>query len=243
MAAPTLHRHPAARIAAASIAVVVALAGCTRTTEGSALAAEPGPLPPAEVSIFELGGLLLDVDQLEAATGLSALRSTRKEVTKMWDDSPGAVNAQCIGALFPLQIRSYEDSDWNVVRGAMANDAHSPGAPFEHSVIQGVVRFANTEAAQRYAESAAADWENCSGETVITRNSTDQPTAWRLADFRRDGDTLTLAPSPVGEPGAGCLRALRAHSNVVIDAMVCGSDLDDEAAAITGAIADGMPQL
>ncbi|KUI36248.1 hypothetical protein AU194_16175 [Mycobacterium sp. GA-2829] len=223
--------------------MAVALTGCTRTTEGSALAAEPGPLPPAEISIFELGGLLLDIDELEAATGLTSLRSTRKEVTKMWDDSPGAVNAQCIGALFPLQIRPYDDSDWNVVRGAMANDAQSPGAPHEHSVIQGVVRFAKSDAAQRYAESAATDWEDCGGETVITRNSTDQPTGWRLADFRRDGDTLTLTTSPLGEPGAGCLRALRAHSNVVIDAMVCGSDLDDQAAAITGAIADGMPQL
>jgi hypothetical protein len=238
----TLRRSGAATVVALA-GLVMILTACTQTTPGAAVAAEPGPLPPPEITIFELDGLLLTTAEMESATGLSSLRVAKGQRTKMWDDSPGADKPECIGALFPLQVKSYEGAQWNVVRGAMLNDAPSPGEPFAHSVIQGVVRFADPEAAQQYWQKAASEWKSCNGEMITTRSSSGRPTPWLLEDAEQGSDTLTVKQSPVGNPGAGCLRALRAHSNVAIDVMVCGSDLTDEATAITGAIAEGMPQL
>lgn len=240
----TSRRRCAAPLAVAlAAAAAVTLSGCTQATAGSPVAAEPGPLPPVEISILHLDGILLSTSELESATGLSSLHVVRGQVTKMWDDSAGMDTPQCVGAVFPLQIRSYGGAEWNVVRGSMLNDAPSPTERSEHSVIQGVVRFADSDAARAYSQQAAAEWADCDGALITTTSSSGRSTVWALEEFVKNDETLTLTQSPVGTANASCLRALRAHSNVVIDVMVCGSDLTDEAAAVTGAIADGMPQL
>lgn len=220
----------------------LALTGCTHTTDGVGLAAEPGPLPPAEVSALDLPGLLLTPTELDAAADLSSMR-VRDESTEMWNDSDRVDNTRCLGVWTPTQIAAYAGSDYTVMRGSTLTDATSDDADADAIVEQAVVRFASPDAAHQFSQASASQWADCDSQLLNVTRTDGKVRTWQMSDFADAGDTLTMRVAPMGMASGGCLRGLRAHSNVVIDVMVCGEQVTDQAAAITGAIADGMPQL
>jgi len=223
--------------------LAMALTGCTATVGGHPVAADPaGKIAPPEVSIFALGRLLLSPGDVDAAAHTSGMQLVKGPLTKMWDDSAGIDNQDCLAAWSPVQAKVYAGSNWSVVRGEILKDGSPSGEGAEHSVVQMVVHFPKTDTAQAFLSRSSSDWSDCENTTITATASDGRRQLWTLSDFAHSDDTLTITQRSAGG-GVTCQRALSVHSNVAIDVMVCGADISDQAKKITAAIADGMPRV
>src|SRR6185312_6059930 len=85
------------------------VAGCTDNVTGKALPADTsGPYAEPPLPVSALGGLLLDVGQINSALGATSMKIWF-DAAKMWDWSAGMSDRNCLAVDGPAQDKVYAD--------------------------------------------------------------------------------------------------------------------------------------
>jgi hypothetical protein len=146
---------------------------------------------------------------------------------------------QCAGVLFNTIERAYRDSGYLAVSGMVMQTAEQ-----EHWIDEGVVRYASAADAHRYVTEAEQNWPACAGvEAHQVPNEDTVPQTWSIGDIERlpDAGGLMVRTRRVDLAGEVCAHAMADRSSLVIDVVVCGPRVADEAVTILNQIANRPP--
>jgi len=197
------------------------VAGCTDNVTGKALPADTsGPYAEPPLPVSALGGLLLDVGQINSALGATSMKIWF-DAAKMWDWSAGMSDRNCLAVDGPAQDKVYADTGWTAMRGQRLDDSVDGSKRRDHYAIQAVVAFPSGRDAAAFFKSSTQSWPACSNRQFSDPNPGRPDTVWTVAQVSaRDG---TLSTSEVQEDGNGwtCQRALTVRNNVAIDIATC----------------------
>jgi hypothetical protein len=147
-------------------------------------------------------------------------------------------NEDCLGAYEPIEDAVYKSSGYTAVSGQAAHDAGEDPA---HRVFESVVQFPSAGQADAFVQASADKWKACAGQQlVVTFNGTTG--AWTFGQVA--GAAPKIALERVQADGARtCHHVLHAASDVVIDVVVCGTDVaPGQAAKIVEQIAGRVAQ-
>ncbi|BBZ15266.1 sensor domain-containing protein [Mycobacterium branderi] len=232
-------RGAAARgIALVTVGMSVLLAGCTVTAPGHPVAApDIGHWQPPPIPTTRLDDLLLSGADVNAIGGETKL-VLRKSTSQMMGDDDVITDVNCLDAYAPIEDAVYEGSNWNAVRGQLLNDAPADDTPAQHTLLQAVVGFRDADSAQQYFGQAKQRWSQCANRPLTVTRPDRDPVTWDFADVASTPTTLTMMQTEEDTGGWGCQRAMGSRNNVIIDAMWCGFDVTNQAAAVVTKIAD-----
>lgn len=227
-------------LGACAAGAALLLTGCTATVSGRAVPADTdGPLPPPLVTITQLDSLLpraVELDGIVDATGMEV----KTRISQMWDDSPNLSDPGCVDVWLPVEAPAYDGTGWTAMRAQQVAD----GTPdtFRHYVAQAVVAFPTADEAQAFFDTATQTWADCANRRVQFRKPGKPASSWTHGDLTASGDTLTMPQTREAGDGWSCQRARSVYSNVIVDAVVCGFDITDQAATLVAAVTDKMPK-
>lgn len=214
-------------VAAAVLALSLVLSGCVSTVAGVASRAPDEPRWEPMLIEADLDGLLLGVDDLNDIVGSSDLQVSFDSST-LNDNSEAVSDRDCLAAAFGAQELVYQDSGWTAVRDQIVRE---PGEGNPHWIEQVVVLHSTAEQAQAFVKHSQAIWEGCAG-TIVTFDSEDMPQIWSVSDVTADDSSISQMSTPEDSPSGGCHHVLSAASNVVVEAWVCGDDIDQQATEV-----------
>jgi len=224
----------------AAIAVVVVLA-----TQGgkSKPAPKAGPAAGSTASAAnsptdgKLDSYLLgaaDIGTIVGDPNLAASEKTQRPRTPRGTLS----NEDCLGAFEPIEDAVYKPSGFTAVSGQAAHDAGEDPA---HRIFESVVQFPSADQAVAFVQTSADKWKACAGQQlVVTFNG--KTSAWTFGQLA--GLAPKIALERVQADGTRtCHHVLHAASDVVIDVLVCGTDVaPGQAAKIAEQIAGRVAQ-
>ncbi|MGB8390753.1 sensor domain-containing protein [Mycobacterium sp.] len=205
----------------AAIAIVIVLAtqgGKTKPTPNAnpnAAPSAPNATPATNLDSYlvgpaDIGAVVVDPNMVvsEKTSGLRAPRWTLS-------------NPECLGAYEPITEAVYKTSGYNAVA---AQAVHTAGENPTHRVFEAVVAFPSADKASAFVQTSADNWKACAGQTVtLTVNG--KATGWKFDDVT--GAAPRIAQQRTQTEGTRiCHHVLRAVSNVVIDVLVCGPDIE-----------------
>jgi hypothetical protein len=220
-------------------AVVLTAAGCVNVTAGTAVRADPvnprmsdrpsasarpGPGPGPGV-----GGVLLsvaDVNTIMNATDMELMDSA----DDMADHRSDISDPQCLGALYNAEESVYEDTGWTDVADQVITE---PDDDSSHWVEQTAVRFPSADRAAAFVKSSANQWEDCIGKSVVVDDG-EYEFNWIFEGISIDNGTISQKARQTDSDGWACDHAMAAAADVVVEASVCGPELQDEAVAVVG---------
>jgi hypothetical protein len=220
---------------AAFAACVVAVAGCTRAVDGTALAAEPGNHTPASSSASPaprampttvLEGLLLSQDQVVALVGGSnvALVGTANSTS---DSSKIIDDRSCLGLGSVGDVTVYANSGYVAIRG---NQFSTPNA-VQADVTQLVTSFTTGGDARELLQRAQQDWQRCAQRRYGFHSSNGNHSYFFTHDLRVSGSRMELSMRQEEDPRWGCSHAMAVQDSVVVEARVCLLNKDTDSAA------------
>jgi hypothetical protein len=147
-------RQPAVAPAAALVCAVVA--GCATTAGHGVMPATTASMIPRPLVERELPGLLLNVDQVNAAMGAAAMAVTNTE-TSMSDNSATMTRQQCLALDGAAEAVVYADSGFSAALDQSFND----GDHFTHYLKQAVVLYPVVDKAAAFLDHSATQWRTC----------------------------------------------------------------------------------
>jgi serine/threonine kinase PknH len=189
----------------------------------------PPPPPPKPVVEAQLEGLLLSVDQINAAVGATGITAFGTD-TAMADDSvlPTLSDRACLPLQTPVAASVYADSGWSAVRmqGLRDDNANT------HLVAQAVVSFSSAMKAGAFYTESTQSWLACANRqlTVADRGNPSSG-IWAVGPVSNTNGILSTTKTLVsnnGTPSDGrrtCQRALTVANNVAIDILACSFGL------------------
>ncbi len=219
-------------VVALATAVVCALvAGCA-TTAGRAVMPAVPPMIPRPLVERELAGLLLSVDQVNAAMGTTAMAVTNTE-TSMADNSATMAPPECLALDGAAEAAVYANSGFQ----AEADQSFNDGDHFTHYLKQAVVLYPLVDKAAAFLDDSAKQWRTCHQYTHTQSNS-----QWSVGQIAYANGALstTVTEQNAAAPGWGCGRAMSLRNNVVIDINTCSADPADSALRIANQIAQNV---
>lgn len=216
-------------------ACVVAVAGCTRAVDGTALAAEPvlrtpassSPSPaPRAMPTTVLEGLLLSQDQVVALVGgtnvaLVGTANSTSDSSKIIDDRT------CLGLGSVGDVTVYANSGYVAIRG---NQFSTPNA-VQADVTQLVTSFTTGGDAQALLQRAQQDWQRCAQRRYGFHSSNGNHSYFFTHDLRVSGSRMELSMRQEEDPRWGCSHAMAVQDSVVVEARVCLLNKDTDSAA------------
>lgn len=213
---------------AVAISCVLAAAGCDNATVNAEDATTQTMIPRPLVE-RELAGLLLSVEQVNAAMGATAMAVTHNQ-TAMSDNSATMAPAECLAIDGAAEATVYADSGSWAERDESLND----GDTFAHYLKQAVVLFPTPETAGAFLDASAQQWAACQQYTHLQSGTT-----WSVGPISKGNGALstTATEHDAAAPGWGCGRALVQRNNVVIDINTCSASPGDSALTIANQIA------
>jgi hypothetical protein len=222
-------RRFASALAAAAM-VSVAVSGCT--TDGKAVVAPPTTWIPRPLVERELDGLLLTIDQLNAAMGSAALAVTDR-ATVMADNSATVSPPECLALDGAGEAVVYANSGYQAERDESLND----GDHFTHYVKQAVVMYPVVDSATAFLNASAQQWRAC-GEFTHTQTGSQ----WTVGPITYTAGLVstTVTERDAAAPGWACGRAMSVENNVVIDVNTCSADPADSASKIARQISQNV---
>jgi hypothetical protein len=219
---------PLARRAVLTATYAAALAsccaGCMRTVDGAAVAAEPanhtsvpaptGQAPTLPMAVLE--SLLLTKDQLVALVGgtdmaLVGTAAATSDASKIVDD-PACQGLSSVG-----DVAIYSDSGYVAMRG---NQYSSPNTVLA-DVTQLVTSFTTAADAQALLQGARQDWRGCAKRRYGFQSSNGNHSFFDTEDLRASGSRIELSMRQEEDPRWGCSHAMAVGNNVVVEARVC----------------------
>ncbi|OBF27684.1 hypothetical protein A5724_29120 [Mycobacterium sp. ACS1612] len=221
-------RQPAVALTVAVICVLTA--GCTMT--GRAVMPTTISMIPRPLVERELAGLLLTVDQVNAAMGSTAMAVTNTQTT-MSDNSTTMAPPECLAVDGAAEAAVYADSGFQAALDQSLND----GDQFTHYLKQAVVLYPLVDQAAAFLDHSALQWRTCQHYTHIQSN-----TQWTVGPIVYAGGALstTVTEQDAAAPGWGCGRAMSLKNNVVIDINTCSANPADSALKIANQIAQNV---
>ncbi len=198
------------RYAAAALALVVVLAGCT----GKPKAAPP----PPPVTAAALDTVLLSAGDVDAV--MAAPMTAHPANSEMADHRDLLRNRSCLAIWQPTEAVIYDGAGWTAVRRQVLRAPDSDD--WTDRVVQSVVRFPTRAAAGAFFTESADRWSKCTNHRLnITINDQPQP-SWKSGDLNKTDARITI---PVtrgdGAEARVCQRVLAVDNNVIIDADAC----------------------
>jgi hypothetical protein len=223
-------RQPAVAFAVAVICVLVT--GCGATA-GHAVAPVPAPsMTPRPLVERELAGLLLRVDEVNAAMGATAMAVT-STATAMSDNSATMAPVECLALDGAAEAAVYANSGFHAERDQSLND----GDRFTHYLKQAVVLYLLVDKAAAFLDHSAQQWRTCHQFSHAQSGS-----QWSVGQITYANGALsaTVAMQDAAAPGWGCGRAMKLRNNVIVDVNTCSADPGDSALRIANQIAENV---
>jgi hypothetical protein len=200
-------------------------AGCQRTVEGAAVAAEIAnhttvttttSQAPRALSAAALEGLLLSADQVTAVAGgtnmaLVGRAVSASDASKMIDDRT------CLGLGSFGDVTVYPNSGYVAMRG---NQYGTPNA-VAADVTQLVASFTGAADAQALLQRAHQDWQGCASRRYGFHSSNGNHSYFDTHDLRGPGSRIELSMRQEEDARWGCSHAMAVGNNVVAEARVC----------------------
>jgi serine/threonine kinase PknH len=226
--------------ASAVVLITVAMVGvgCSQTVGGDATPQTAADSQAPTVQPTQLRALLLSDPEMSDAVGTPGLvkHDPYDEIPPPKGESYN--DPACIGAVFNTMYTAYDGVDYTGVAGTKVGE---PGNKWgTTSIDQGVVSFADADAASRYVMRSLISWDSCADKRVSGKYDADSDTeTWTIGFPTVTDDVPTLLISPEGGDGYVCERAITSRSNVVIDVYVCATGArPEQAVAVVRSIAD-----
>ncbi|WP_156746065.1 sensor domain-containing protein [Mycobacterium sp. 1423905.2] len=195
-------------------------AGCTEVVEGSALAAEKGPLRQAPITVSALEGLLLDSSQINSELSATSMK-VWFNAKVMWDWSSSVTDNDCLAVDGPAQEKVYANTGWTAMRGQRLDDSVNDSKKRQHYAIQAIVAFSTAQDANTFYTNQVQSWKNCSNRRFSDVAPNQPDTIWTVASAVTDNGTLSTSQVQEGGDGWTCQRALTVRNNISIDIVTC----------------------
>jgi PknH-like extracellular domain len=224
------------------------VAGCDRTVEGAAVAAEIANRPTVTTTTSQapralpppvLQGLLLSADQLIAVVGgvnmaLVGTTVSASDASKMIDDRT------CLGLGSVGDVTVYSNSGYVAMRG---NQFSTPNA-VQADVTQLVTSFTSAADAQALLQRARQDWQGCASRRYGFHSSNGNHSYFDTHDVRGGASRIELSMRQEEDARWGCSHAMAVGNNVVAEARVCllGKDTAPPANNLLDQIVAEIPQ-
>ncbi|MEE6177244.1 sensor domain-containing protein [Mycobacterium sp. 050134] len=190
---------------------------------------------------------------LDAGT-LPGLLATAEQVGKVLNNAPMNARevetspasgvsmdpAACSSAVAPVLDSTYATSGYT----GMAAQGLEEAKPGRHKVIQGVVAFPDSTAAQRFYEQQLSAWHGCRLKEVTVSYNNGQPDDHAkvtvVTDSGGTATTVLLPADPTQHKGSECERSMSARRNVVVDVRACGQNTMTAAFLLVRGIDDNI---
>jgi hypothetical protein len=226
----------APRLCALALAAAITLCGCVHMTPGSPMRApRSGPLGPNARMLPEstLDQLLLSVSDVSSIVGGTGLQISNS-AQDLSDSSDILDRAECLGVMFAGEKHAYEGTGWKAVRDQIIGDS---GDDKEHWVEQTVVQFPSWEKADNFLQNSHDEWQRCANGSVTTQGSDNIPYQWKLGQVSGPSDAeITVDMNQQNSDNWGCQHALAAVSNLIVEAVACGSGASGQGEKIVSRI-------
>jgi hypothetical protein len=201
------------------------VAGCDRTVDGAAVAAEipnnatvttTTSRAPRALPVPALEGLLLSADQVIALVGgtnmaLVGTAISASDASKMIDDRT------CLGLGSVGDVTVYSNAGYVAMRG---NQFSTPDA-VQADVTQLVTSFTGAADAQALLQRARQDWQRCASRRYGFHSSNGNHSYFDTHDLRGGGSRIELTMRQEEDARWGCSHAMAVDNNVVAEARVC----------------------
>ena len=217
-------------VAALAAAVVAAIV----------LIPSPKPTPPPKITAQQLNSVLLPAAKINTIMGASHMMAGDVN-HKMADESASVVPANCIGALYTGENATYGGSDWSDLsdQTLQQQSAGSDTDVGHFYVDQTAVIFSSLDKAKAFFNTSANNWKSCAGQSVTVTNGNDQ-THWDVKDVTQN-DTKIAQSHTQGGDGWSCQHALSTVSNLVVEAVACGLQINDQGSQIADEMIANAP--
>jgi serine/threonine kinase PknH len=199
-----------------------------------AILAIPHPPPPPKVPTItaaQLNSILLPPSRISTIMGASHMQ-TGDVIQKMANESVSVLPGNCIGALYTGENAAYGGSDWSGVSDqSLQQQGAGPNSDVGHFFAdQTAVIFSSADKAEAFFNTSANNWKSCAGQPVTVTNGNDQ-THWSLRDPTQTKTKIVqLRTEESGD--WGCQHALSTVSNLVVEAVACSLQINDQASQI-----------
>ncbi|MBB5166947.1 sensor domain-containing protein [Mycobacterium sp. AZCC_0083] len=193
------------------------------------------PAPSPQAGSGPSRGLLASAAEVGKIVGEPVHEESTSETPV---DSSHLVNhPECADAVFASESRLYQQSGFTTFRKL---DLTASGETGNHlSVSQATAHMPSDEAAQKLLADAKQTWETCVGQQLSV---TDSGGTWRpeLQDVQEFGTTIVQFRNVSGDVPQWyqCQHAMNVWSNVVAEALACGSGgkINDQAGSVVRVI-------
>lgn len=211
------------------------LTGCTTMVSGTAQPADhDGPIKPKPISASAMAGKLLDTSEVADIVKTNGTLIQRSTSSTMGDT--GAVaKKECRASWSPMQEAAYNGSGWSDALANTYDDAPDADTRPENGVVEAVVRFADSDAADTFFTKAKSLWSQCADQSVVYDG--DSKRIWRYSAMTEPEGAIQIKQAAEGAGGWGCSRVLGVRNNIAIDVMHCATDPADQGVAVFNAIA------
>ncbi|MGE5698080.1 MAG: sensor domain-containing protein [Candidatus Sericytochromatia bacterium] len=203
------------------VLAVVAVAGCSQTVSGKAIA-------PSNVRPADIDGLLLDSDEINTIMDTSDL-----EVAESGDGTDDTVDAsppQCHGVIYISGETEYGDSGFKEMRWQAVASKNG-------SVVQSVAKFPSSSEAASFVKDQGETWDTCRKVTITAVSKEDGTTSqYQVRSISTQSNKVT-ALTVVTATDWQCQHLLQAVSSFVLDVSACGPNISDQAEAVASKIA------
>ncbi|KAA0100524.1 sensor domain-containing protein [Mycolicibacterium sp. P1-5] len=218
--------------ATAVVGCALVSAGCGGTTGGVAVTPTAPKLIARPLVERELPGLLLNVDQVNAAMGVNNMAVTHT-ATAMDDNAGFMAPPECLAIDGAAETLVYADSGYLAERDQSLSD----GDKLDHYVKQAVVLYPTADQANSFFTASTQQWQACHEYT-----HTQSGTRWSVGQITVTDNTLstTATEEEAKAPGRACGRALEHRNNIVIDVNTCAAVPGDSASKIADQIAGNV---
>lgn len=229
--------------ALAAVAIVVLTRGGkpAPSTAGSAAAPSGTSTPPSAtlpmVPSQKLDSILLTPDEM--ATIMQATMQAEPVSTSLFpapDDfslvkQPGdnSDSPNCLGAKDVAEEPAYAGSAYSKVRFQhMAQlDPQNPDSPALSIAEQAAVSFGSAYLATQFFEKSAEQWAACK-DKLITWTENGETYTDSIGPMSRSGNSISLQVTQEAGDGWDCQHTLAVHSNLVLEATACRTDIQPD---------------
>jgi hypothetical protein len=222
-------------------AVVVTVAGCVNTTEGTAIpqghgaTAGPGsssaptksgqPGDPLEHILLSAA----DINGIMGATDMQVMDSAND----MSDHSGDVSDPRCLGALYNAEESVYNEAGWKDVVDQVLTE---PEDDSNHWVEQTAVQFPTSAGAGAFRDASFDQWTDCIGRSVMVDDG-EYEFHWQFEGISSDNGTVSQTARQTDSDNWACQHALTAVDAYILEVSACGTALQDEAVTIVNQLA------
>lgn len=188
-------------------------------------ASNSAPVVPPE----KLESILLSANEIGAIMGAPSMTAEPVE-NGASDAAANFSDEDCIGADIVAATQAYKNSGYMQARSQSltAPTPGDPGTPLSF-VEQAAVSFPSAEHATTFLNDSEKRWRGCRGR-VVQQTSDRGSFAWTYLDVARNGNTMSQVSTQEGGDGWDCEHTLTAHSSLILEAVACARNIQNNEA-------------